>query len=120
MLKRYAIWDKKTNVITPIGEVLTPEQWTNRYPWIKVDGLVPVVAAGVFNGGLIDELSQLKARCEAMGAEFADGLTNEELLEAIEAFEDSLNAPNATVSDQTRIANALEDMVVLQEIASME
>ena len=116
-MKRYAIWNKETNVITPIGEVLSPEQWMNRYPWIKIEGMIPVVASGAFNGGLIAELSQLKAMCEAQGATFADGLTHEELLEAIEAWEDAQSAPITEVSDATRTADALEDLVLLQELA---
>ena len=116
-MKRYAIWNKKTDVVTPIGEVLKAEQWLNRYPWIAIETAVPVVAHGFFNGGFCGELSQMKAICEAQGAEFADGLTAEELLEAIEAWEDSLaSASTETVSDATRTADALEDLVLLQEL----
>lgn len=115
-MRRYAIWNKKTDIITPIGEVLTPEQWIERYPWIRIEGLVPVVAAGVFSGGLIAELSQMKSMCEAEGATFEDGLTNEELLSAIEAFEDTRNKEAASeVSAEERIAAALEYQNMLAE-----
>lgn len=118
MAKRYAIWNKETDVITPIGEVLSPEQWMNRYPWIRIPGLVPVIAAGTFNGGLIAELSQLKENCLREGAEFEDGLSAEELLAAIEAWEDARNSAHVdTVSDATRTADALEDLVLLQELS---
>lgn len=116
-MRRYAIWNKETPIITPIGEVLSPEQWMDRYPWIRIEGMVPVVATGAFNGGLIAELSQLKTMYEAQGANFADGLDNEELLEAIEAWEDLANIQVETVSDATRTADALEDLVLLQELS---
>ena len=120
-MARYSIWNKKTDVVTPIGEVLKAEQWCNRYPWIAIETAVPVVASGFFNGGFCGELSQMKSICEAQGAIFEDGLTTEELLAAIEAWEDALAyASTGTVSDETRIADALEDMVVLQEIATLE
>ena len=119
-MARYAIWNKKTDVVTPIGEVLKAEQWFNRYPWIAIETAVPVVASGFFNGGFCGELSQMKAICEAQGAIFEDGLTAEKLLEAIEAWEDALAyASTGVVSDETRIADALEDMVVLQEVAAL-
>ena len=116
-MARYAIWNKETDVITPIGEVLTPEQWQNRYPWTAIETAVPIVATGFFNGGFCGELSQMKAICLSQGAKFDDGLTNEELLEAIEAFEDMFNAPSYEVSDATRTADALEDLVLLQELS---
>ena len=30
-MKRYAIWNKQDMILTPIGEVLTAEQWIERY-----------------------------------------------------------------------------------------
>ena len=32
MSTRYQLWDKESQVITPIGEVLTAGQWMERYP----------------------------------------------------------------------------------------
>jgi hypothetical protein len=119
-MARYVIWNKETDVVTPIGEVLKPEQWKNRYPFTALEKAVPVVADGFFNGGFCGELSQMKANCEKQGAIFDDGLTAEELLAAIEAWEDALAiASTGFVSDETRMADALEDMVVLQEIAAL-
>lgn len=43
MTKRYVIWDRTSSVITPIGEVLTPEQWIARRP---IAGVVATVVAG--------------------------------------------------------------------------
>lgn len=109
MAKRYAIWDKVSDIYTPIGEKLTAEEWIARYGWINAAGAVPVVAAGLINGALIDELGQMKTRCEQMGATFDEGLSNEELLDAIEEFEDT---PRPTVeaepTAEERIAAALE------------
>ena len=61
-MARYKIYDNSSDVITPVGEVLTAEQWLHRYPWGR--------------------------------------------------FEDAPPADTG-VSDQTRIADALEDMVAL-------
>ena len=32
-MARYKIYDNSSDVITPVGEVLTAEQWLDRYPW---------------------------------------------------------------------------------------
>lgn len=57
MLKRYAIWDKKTPVITPIGEYFTPEQWIERYPVAGLDNITIVCSVGDINGGYFGILS---------------------------------------------------------------
>ena len=74
MSKRYALWDKVSDIYTPVGERLTADQWIARYGWIKAPGSVPVVAAGLINGALIDELGQMKNRYEQQGCVFTDGL----------------------------------------------
>lgn len=111
MSKRYQIWDKVSDIYTPVGEKLTAEQWISRYGWINAPGAIPVVAAGLINGALIDELGQMKTRCEQMGATFEEDLSNEQLLDAIEAWEDEQNAPAPASTEPTaeeRIAAALE------------
>ena len=115
-LKRYAIWDKETDVITPIGEILSPQEWIERYPVARV--LTTVCSAGDINGGFFGVLSQMKQMYENNGADFSEATTDEEILEVIEAFEDARNQEQSDyVSDQTRTADALEDLVVLTELA---
>lgn len=115
-LKRYAIWDKETSIITPIGEVLSPDDWIGRYPVAQL--LTTVCSAGEVNGGFFGVLSQMVQMYEACGADFSDATTDEEKLEVIEAFEDARNEAAAnTVTDATRTADALEDLVVLTQLA---
>ena len=112
-MAKYQIWDKQSNVYTPIGENLTPEMWIARYGWIANPVAIPVVAGGVINGAFIGELNEMKALYERMGAVFTEGISNEELLAEIEAFEDALNKPSTEVSTDERIAAALEAQVML-------
>lgn len=116
MSKRYQIWDKVSDVYTPAGTKLTAAQWIDKYGWINAPGAVPVIAAGLINGALIDELHQMKLRYEQQGATFEDTLTDQQLLDAIEAFEDQRNeeakiaaqeAANTPSADE-RIAAAME------------
>lgn len=107
-MQRYAIWDKKSNIITPIGEVLTPEQWIERYPAAGLDTVTVVCSAGEINGAFFGTLGQMRGMYEKMGADFSECSTNEDVLSVIEAFEDSLNATNDMPSSEERIAAALE------------
>ena len=92
-MARYKIYDNKSDVITPVGEKLTAEQWLDRYQWGRYTKMIV--------GGR-------KAGCD-----FSSCTTDEDYLAAIEAFEDNPPMADAGVSDQTRIADALEDMVAL-------
>ena len=118
-LKRYAIWDRETEVITPIGEILSPEEWMERYPVARK--LTTVCSAGDINGGFFGVLSQMKLMYENEGADFSEATTDEEVLEVIEAFEDARNEEAANIepetTDETRIADALEDLVVLNQLS---
>ena len=107
-MQRYAIWDKKSNIITPIGEVLTSEQWIERYPAAGLDTVTVVCSAGEINGAFFGTLGQMRGMYEKMGADFSECSTNEDVLSVIEAFEDSLNATNDMPSAEERIAAALE------------
>ena len=115
--KRYTIWDKKSPVITPIGEVLSPEQWIERYPIAGLDSITVICAQGEVNGAYFGTLGQMKQMYENNGADFSTCATNEEVLEAIEAFEDAQAELAAQGSDEStpeeRIAAALEYQNIL-------
>ena len=113
MAKRYAIWNKKDYILTPIGEVLTPEQWISRYPIAGVETITVVCGAGEINGAFFGTLGQMVQMYEAQGADFSECTTPEEKLEVIEAFEDAMNAPSGEPSTDERIASALEAQVML-------
>lgn len=112
MLKRYGIWDKVSPVITPVGEVLSAEQWIARYPAAALNTITVVCSAGEINGGFFGTLGQMMQIYEAQGADFSGCETDEEKLEVIEAFEDAMNAPSTEPSTDERIAAALEYQVM--------
>lgn len=107
-MARYAIWNKEDTIYTPVGEALTPEQWIERYGWMNNPAAVPVVAAGLINGAFCGELNEMKNSYENMGADFSGCTTNEEILSAIEAFENQMNTPSDEPSAEERQAAALE------------
>jgi len=107
-MKRYAIWNKIDPIITPIGEVLTPEQWINRYPVAGVETITVVCAAGEINGAFFGTLGQMVQMYEAQGADFSACETAEDKLAVIEAFEDEMNAPSTEPTAEERQTAALE------------
>lgn len=109
-MARYQIWDKSSPVITPIGEVLTAEQWKDRYPVARLESVTIVCAAGEINGAFFGTLGQMKQMAENEGADFSDCSTNEEILARIEEFEASRNVVEIDDSPtaEERIAAALE------------
>ena len=111
-MKRYAIWNKKDPIITPIGEVLTAEQWIQRYPAAGVPSITVVCGAGEINGSFFGTLGQMCQMYEAQGADFSECITAEDKLMVIEAFEDAMNAPSGEATAEERIAAALEYQVM--------
>lgn len=107
-MKRYAIWDKVSPIITPVGEVFTAEQWVDRYPVAALPSITVICSAGEINGGFFGTLGQMKQMYEAQGADFSACTTNEEILQAIEDFEDEMNAPSTEPTAEERQAAALE------------
>lgn len=111
--KRYVIWDEVSQVITPVGEVLTAEQWMDRYPMARLDGLQLVVAGGQINGAFCGVYSEMVDMYEKQGCDFSNCTTQQEHLDAIEAFEDARNTPSNVPSTDERIAAALEAQVMM-------
>lgn len=107
-MKRYAIWDKVSPIITPIGEVLSAEQWIARYPVAGVSSITVVCGAGEINGSFFGTLGQMVQMYEAQGADFSACVSDEDKLQVIEDFEDAMNAPSTDPSAEERIAAALE------------
>lgn len=106
-MARYQIWDGVSDIYT-INERLTPEQWRARYPWAGAPGAKMIISAGVINGGVAMEFEQTKATYAAMGAAITDGMTDAEVLAAIEDYEDHPPAPEPqTDTPEAQIAAAL-------------
>ena len=120
-MKKYAIWNKQDSIITPVGEVLTAEQWIQRYPVAGVDTITVICAAGEINGAFFGTLGKMVEMYEKRGCDFTACVTDQEKLDVIEAFEDELElqaklsaeeAKNTVTTDE-RIAAALEAQVMM-------
>lgn len=115
-MKKYAIWNKKDPIITPIGEVLSAKEWIDRYPVAGLDSITVLCSAGEINGGFFGTLGQMVAMYESQGCDFSACTTDQEKLDAIEAFDEAQEQAMAEASleptTDERIAAALEYQVM--------
>lgn len=105
-MARYAIWDKVSPIITPIGEVLTAEQWKARFPVAKIETIKVVCAGGEINGAFFGTLGQMKDTYK--DCDFSNCVTDQDILDVIEAYEDEMNKPSTEPNTAERQAAALE------------
>ncbi len=103
-MARYQIWNKTDGIITPSGAQFTAAEWADRYPWSKLAGVKMIITTGPINGGCALEYSAAVAHYRKAGAVITDGMTDEEVLEAIENFEDTPPDPGPSVEERTAAA----------------
>lgn len=118
-MKRYAIWDKKTSIITPVGEVFTAEQWIARYPVAALPNITVVCGGGEVNGSFFGTLGQMVEMYEHEGCVFTADMTAEEKIAAIEAFENEREAEANARAKAEADADALNVEMTADALASI-
>lgn len=116
-MKKYQIWNKQDTLVTPSGKAYTAEEIKAKWAWVNLPGVKVVVAMPPIALSMIAEFSQFKeqyrqqiaagVKAGAKGlVEITEGMTDDEVLRAIELFEETeIPAPP---SAEERIAAALE------------
>lgn len=117
---KYEIWNKQDPILTPIGEVLTAEQWIERYPIAGIPTITVVCAKGEINGAFFGTLGQMVEIYTQQGADFSGCVTDREKLDVIEAFDEYRNtAQNTTVSNEELTATSLASIASSLEYQNM-
>ena len=116
---KYAIWNKTDPILTPIGEVLTAEQWIARYPIAGVPSITVVCAAGEINGGFFGTLGQMVDLYTKQGCDFSECETAEDKLAAIEAFDDAREVEQAVKAKIHAEATASNEELTAISLASI-
>ena len=110
-MSRYKIWDKNEPIYTPSGEEFTKEQWLARYKWANNPSAKMIIGAGAINGTVAMEFNATVEHYKKRGCAIDTAtMTDEEILQAIEDFEDT---PPVVEPDAT------ERMVALEEYKAM-
>lgn len=118
-MKKYAIWNKSDPILTPVGEVLTAEQWIARYPIAGVPSISVVCAGGEINGAFFGTLGQMVELYTKQGCDFSGCETAEDKLAAIEAFEDAREADQAAQAKAQAEATAINEELTATSLASI-
>ena len=110
---RYKVWDKKEGIYTPgvdrngKGHWSAEEYIESHAPWAALPGVKVIIGGGTINGTVFMEFQQTVEQYKRMGAQISDGMSDDEILAAIEIFEDTPpDEPEPTPEE--RIAAALE------------
>lgn len=118
-MSKYAIWNKKDPILTPIGEVLTAEQWIERYPIAGVESITVVCAGGEINGAFFGTIGSMVEMYTKQGCDFSACTTPEEKLAAIEAFDDAREAEAAAAAKQAAETKAANEELNAASLASI-
>ena len=118
-MKRYAIWNKTDPIITPIGTVLTAEQWIEKHPVAAVPHITIVCGGGEINGSFFGTLGQMVDMYEKEGCVFTEGMTAEEKLAAIEAFEVEREANAKAQAEEKAATDAMNAEMNAMSLASI-
>lgn len=116
-MSRYVIWDKTSDIITPGRDRNGKQQWTaaeyiaTHAPWAAIPGVKVIITNGVINGGVFMEYGATVEFYKKQGAAITDDMTDEEVLAAIEDWEDNPPVSDEPTTDE-RIAAALEYQVM--------
>ena len=119
-MRKYAIWNKCDDICTATGNVYTAEQWKEKHPIAKRADVIIVCAAGTVNGMIFGILSQMQQEREALGADFSKCKTDDEILEAIEIFDEEMNTQqDCEVSNEELTATSLASIAASLEYQNM-
>lgn len=111
-MSRYQIWDKVSPVITPSMEIFQANEWANKYPISKIDGIKLVISGGTINGAYVGEFTSMVERYKNMGCDFGGCTEDQEYLDRMEEFDNRDISVNVIATDE-RIASALEAQVLM-------
>jgi len=110
---KYKIWDKKERIYTPLGHSFSAEEWLDRYAWAKKEGVRCVISGGPINGAFMGEFSSFVEQYKKMGCPIDDAMTDEEILQAIEDFEDNPPEPEPTIEERAIALEEFKAMVTV-------
>ena len=110
-MSRYKVWDKNEPIYTPSGEEFTKERWLARYKWANNPSAKMIIGAGVINGTVAMEFNATVEHYKKRGCVIDEAtMTDEQILQAIEDFEDTPSIPEPDVTER---------MVALEEYKAM-
>lgn len=110
---KYKIWDGTQTLITPIGEVLTAEQVKARYPASGVEGMKYIICDAPISMGVFMEFEATKNHYKGLGVPITDGMSDQEVLDAISYWEENPPEPEPTAEERMAAAMEFQNLLAL-------
>ena len=111
---KYKIWNKLDTLYTPSGRAFTKDEIFEKYPLSKVPGIKFAIEDAPINMSVFMEFSAMVKRYKKDGAPITDGMTDAEILVAIDEWDERVVIEeNPIPSVEERTASALEALVML-------
>lgn len=114
-MARYKIWDRETDLVTPVGEVLTPEQVFARYPASSLPNMKYIICDAPISMGVFMEFEATKEYYKRLGVPITDDMTGQEVLDAISYWEENPPAPEPTAEERIAAMLEFQSMMMLPD-----
>lgn len=105
---RYKIWNKEDDIVMSNCVIYTAEKWIQMHPMAQREDVKVVCGGGIVTGKYFFIFDDFVQEYEEMGVDFSECETDQDYLDTIEAYQTGFR-----FDDMTRLADALEDLVVL-------
>lgn len=110
-MSKYKLWDKQEDIFTLGVDPKTGKcRWTAqeymeaKAPWAENPNVKIIVGGGAVNGTMFLEFGATKDFYVRQGCDFSECTTDEEILEAMEAWDNRVIEPEVTTEERTAAA----------------
>lgn len=110
---RYKIWNKQDTLYTPSGDAFTKDEIFAKYPLSQLPTVDFIICDAPINMGVFMEYSQTKETYKQMGANITDGMTQQQVLDAITAFENTPVVSEPTAEERLAAAAEFDNLINL-------
>lgn len=119
-MSKYTIWNGTDTVYT-YGPPFkyTAAEWLEQYPWAEISPCV-ISGEGAINGAFCNPLPDMLALYAKQGVAFEDGMTDQQKLDAIEAWEDAQTAAAKEAAQAAADQAAAEAEQAERQTAALE
>ena len=114
-MPRYTIWDKQSNLITPIGKELTPEEVFAEYPAARLPNMKYIICDAPISMGVFMEFEATKEHYKRLGVPITDEMDDQEVLDAISDWEENPPEPEPTAEERIAAMLEFQAMMMLPE-----
>ena len=108
---KYKIWDKQESLVTPTMKVKTPQEVFTEFPAAALPAFKFIVCDAPVSMAVFMEFETTKQQYKQMGVPIEDGMTDQEVLDAITYYEE--NPPEPEPSAEERIAGYMEYQIMM-------